>query len=399
MPYNFFSKNVFIFRDPDENTARQQRFVVTNLRGYNFYIQKVFQNNVECAKGNHNLLNDTKFWNYHKHENAAVRSAWFEVVSTILKEAPSLLSQHYEQITKLVFKFMDETDSLVVPYIWTCIVLVQVNVPNWYTYISVEKLLLPKLFKILRTAGSGNAVVIFPYLLPLISKMDQTVVGEQWPTFHEKYFGAINEGIRLNNESKTEMNAIASAYYETLKYTLIEFSKDEKNYVKCVKLIDDNMIAMIYWAFNNKTSVASYAFSHIASVLYYLETNRNNDIYARLLKHFWSELLLVFKSSLESRSNFEQNSANHIELIRCLKNSNKTKKTNIRFAADTVDSSKPTADVGICTELPNIVRQLCKLYVEKIIENKTAVLVENFEILVKDFHDEQLFIGLANGKL
>lgn len=46
---------------------------------------------------------------------------------------------------------------------------------NWSSYVSIEKLVLPKLWKVLKEAGQGSASVIYPNLLPLISHIPANI--------------------------------------------------------------------------------------------------------------------------------------------------------------------------------------------------------------------------------
>lgn len=61
-------------------------------------------------------------------------------------------------------------------------------------HINVEKLVLPKLWRVLRDAAQGNATSIYPNLLPLISKFPP---GSDANAFYSTFFDNIRLGYAL----------------------------------------------------------------------------------------------------------------------------------------------------------------------------------------------------------
>lgn len=369
--------------------------MITSLKGLNFYLQKVphtesKQQHQESIKA---LLNDPKFWAFHKHSHTPIRSAWYELASTILSTNHSLL--HEEQIVRVTFKCMDEDDPLIAPFVWACVVLIQTNIPAWQTYVNVEKQLLPKLWKVLRSAT--NAPSVFPYLLPFISKIGKAHLGEEhFDTFHDKFFANLIEALKTRRSSKTETNAIVSAYYEALKYIILQMSESPLNKGKCIKFVDDHLIAIIYWSLNNKDASNGIIYNHIGSLLNFWESRKTNVVNAAMLSHFWHELYLTFESTLQSKADIETFGSLQTELVKHLKGSTKVKGT-VRYADADSAAAQPMAPKTLNEGLSHLVFKLCILYIERIEEYKSANLIRNLEILLKDFRTKGMLEELAVG--
>lgn len=370
--------------------------VVSTLRAYNFYLEKVSIEESKVEDKNIALIENAKFWTFHKHKEASVKAAWFELMATILNKTSKFLSNHHEQVTLTAFKFMDETDALICSYIWTSIVLVQAVIPSWNNYVNLEKAVYPKLWKTLKTGGGGNAIAIFPNLLPFVAKLDSDLLGDEHIKFYQTFFASINEGLRAVQGSRGDVNAVATAYYETLKYVTIQLTKSETvNDEVCLKFVDDHLVAVIYWVVHNETNIGKHVYSHIAGLLLYWQQNKSLvQLYEKLLVRFWSELFMVLKSSLDTSNGIEKFTASHMDLISSLKNASKVKGT-VKFVeeADVVDGVKSDASLNI--NLTQLVYKLCGLYIEKAVEYKNATFIEHLETLMKDFQSLELFKHLA----
>jgi hypothetical protein len=59
--------------------------------------------------------------------------------------------------------------------------------------VNVEKLVLPKLWHILREGGQGNAVTILPNVLPFLNKLPSSVRSNK-EDFYDKLFDSLHHG-------------------------------------------------------------------------------------------------------------------------------------------------------------------------------------------------------------
>lgn len=62
-----------------------------------------------------------------------------------------------------------------------------------WTYVSLEKMVLPKLWKVMREGAEGNASLIYPNLLPLLSKIPPLVLKDKL-VFYSKFLENIRAG-------------------------------------------------------------------------------------------------------------------------------------------------------------------------------------------------------------
>jgi hypothetical protein len=84
--------------------------------------------------------------------------------------------------------------STVIVY-WVIILLYKwwQHFQNCWQHVSADKLILPKLWHILREGGQGNAVTIFPNILPFLSKILSSVCSNK-QDFYDKFFDSIRHG-------------------------------------------------------------------------------------------------------------------------------------------------------------------------------------------------------------
>uniref|UniRef100_A0A336LRQ7 E3 ubiquitin-protein ligase listerin n=1 Tax=Culicoides sonorensis TaxID=179676 RepID=A0A336LRQ7_CULSO len=392
----------------EELEAKYQRVVIGSLRALAFYLKKVPFEEQKCGQKLTELIEHSKFWSFHKSKDSGIRSAWFEVISTCLRHSPTYLSSRHEAVTVVAFLNMDDSDSLVVPYVWATIVLVQASIENWHTFVNKEKVFFPKLWKLLKSGGSGNAVTIYPHLLPLVSKLTEEFVGDLHD-FYKNFFAAIKEGMQQIVNIKSEFIAVIIGYYETLKYVFIQLSNGEATNILSQNLLDDHLIAVVYWGINSDLNyVPKQLFSHLAALISYWNQQQTNEFYTKLLERFWKEIFLVLKTTTETNNttNIDRITNAHIEFILSMKHSTssvKVKHGNVKFitSEDEIDSpsveSKPLVS-SFESDLIILVQKLCSIYVENAKSSKNVIYVQKLERLIKEFQSRNIFESLLEGK-
>lgn len=359
------------------------------------------------------LIDNPKFWSFHKNKSALIRSAWFEVLASILQNARFLLEKHDQQVTTSVLQNIDDSEPTVLPHLWACVLLVMGSVENWHTYINFEKAFFPKFWKVLKSGGNGNANIIFPHMLPIVSKFTKEVLGDRTIKFYSDLFENYKEGLQCISvqSSRSDVSNISTAYFECLQYVLIYFqkheilSKDELNEF-CFNLINLHIIDVVKWLLTSTIVNRRHIFNQISSILsYWCQQSTNHPFYDSLLKHIWPELIRVITESIESKeSNFVKITEAHIELIQCMKlcRSGKVKNAKVKFNSDVdeIDSaveSKPII-LGFESDLNEFVYKICYLYIQKADELNDQVFINHLETLLRDFGTEELFKKLANSE-
>lgn len=90
----------------------------------------------ETSNKNTALIENNKFWSYHKHKNPNVRAAWFEALTALLQYAPSFLEKYEKQTAVSALQNLDETETVVLPHVWAAILLVTQHISEWYVSLS-----------------------------------------------------------------------------------------------------------------------------------------------------------------------------------------------------------------------------------------------------------------------
>lgn len=413
--------NIHRSHTPEECEAKYERVIISSLRGYAMFIEKITPEQLQLSvEKNSILIDNPKFWTYFKHKNPAIRSAWFELATALVQFAPFLLEKHEEKLTAQAFQYIDELEPIALPNVWALIVLIQTKFDNWWKNCNMEKAVLPKLWKILKAGGGGNASVIFPHLLPLISKFSSQTMGcddgdnSKIIKFYETFFENLNIGLKNIQSSRSEIKDISTAYYEVLKYVIIQiqdgtvFTDEEIKKNFCIKLLDDHLMSVINWCMTVEISCGKYLFSNITALLnYFCVHSEDCVLYGGLLKHFWSKVYELLRDTTYSPSattSAEKITKSHIELIQNLKYSLsiKTKQSKVKFntemdQVDTAGSSIKNKEtlINFEPELNNLVYKLCFMYIDQTNKTEQLFYISNLEILIKDFESYELFEYLA----
>lgn len=368
----------------------------------------------EAVLKHETLIDNPKFWSFHKNKSALIRSAWFEVLASILQNGKFLLEKHDQQVTTAVLQNIDDSEPTVLPHLWACVLLVMGTVENWHSYINFEKAFFPKFWKVLKSGGSGNANIIFPHMLPIVSKFTKEVLGDRTIKFYSDLFENYKEGLQCSTvqNSRSDVSNISTAYFECLQYVMIYFqkheilTKDELNQF-CFNLINLNIIDVVKWLLTSNIVNRRHIFNQISSILsYWCQQSTNHPFYATLLKHIWPELTRVITESIQSNEtgNLIKITEAHIELIQCLKmcRSGKVKNAKVKFNSDVdeIDSVVETKPIilGFEADLNDFVYNICNLYFEKADELNDQVFINHLETLLRDFGTEELFKRLAKSE-
>lgn len=379
--------------------------MIASLQGYALYLSKLPEEQLKKSVAKNTvLLENTKFWTYHKHKNPAVRSAWFEVITSLLQHGVFLVEQHHQQIVSSAFQFMDETDPVVVAHVWSSIVLIQAMIPNWHTHLNFDKAVFPKLWIVLKSGASGNAACVFPHMLPLVSKFTREILGERMSKFQTLFFQNIKEGLTAVHSSRTDVSAISQAYYEVFQYLVVEMIKDtqlqpEEIQQFCEMMLEEHLIGVIEWCMTTESSRGRFIFGNIATLLdYWCKQSTNIKIYGELLAKFWCRLYEIIEQSVRSAEDIQQITSSHIELIQNLK---RTSHKRVKFNNDSVErQTNEAANDALRFEdqLHALVYKICRLYVERIGTSRDQDYILQLENLICQFQSAQMFQFLAGGE-
>lgn len=296
------------------------------------------------------------------------------------------------------------------------------------TFINMEKALLPKLWKILKTGGNGSAESIYPHFLPLLSKLNRDVLGEKVLTVYGTFFEHLNTGMQARlayqANSRSDIIAIATAYYECLQYILIQvqaypaevFSDDNTVDEFCCNLLQTHMVDVISYLLSNANlSNGKYILVQMVELLqFWNQTRATNQIYAKLLTRFWDQLYVTIEKSFGPTAE-DPKIRQKLELVHDLVQSlrsksfhvTKAKSSKVKFSidgdcVDQIDASiqKQANETGdfFKSEINDLVVKLCKFYIKKTSDSVSDHFVRPLQNLLATFANTKQFFEQLCGE-
>ncbi|KAG5874665.1 hypothetical protein JTB14_012946 [Gonioctena quinquepunctata] len=393
----------------EEAEAKYERVLISCLQGYCLYLEKVSVEHIENAgTSNNHIVSNGKFWKLAKHKVAHIRTAWFKTLSVICQKAPFLLEGKESHVVGTVFGNLEETDPTVLPCVWEATLLTMSTIKEWWTFINVDKLFFPKLWKILKQGGRGNAAVIYPSLLPLISNLPPSV-NENPCQFYDTFFENLRSGLKQKSTmaSRSESAAVATAFIECLQYVILKRQEDS---TLCKSLISSQLLTIIDWCLMEDQTSYKTVFNQVAALLRNWSRNSNCELLKSYLNFSFKNIRDLFRETL---FNFKENpihdvesiSNKQLEFLQSLKHTNKPKKQfKVTFsdndAGDTefTQHHKPLIvqyDEDYSQLLNTLVYKICEDFVEYIEEKQCQVLFEHLCSLIVDFDAQEFFMNLS----
>lgn len=401
----------------EEMEAKYQRVVVSSLQGYALYLHKIPAEQLQAVHPtNKKLISSKKFWKLAKHTSALIRNAWFSVLIALCQKAPDLLADEGARAALAVFGNLDETDSTVLPTVWEASLHVLTTVQDCWRNVSAEKLVLPKLWHILREGGQGNAVTIFPNLLPFLSKIPSSVCSNK-QDFYDKCFDSIRHGLSQKSvvQSAAECNAVARCYVECLRY-IAALHLSESDF--CQALVQNHLIGAVELMLKDQKLqlVSAALFPQVSGLIYHWS---NSEGYGVLVQLFWNNLTSLVLESLSSpgdglqfRSICTEWLLNRlVELCLCLKNpkhqrSSRGLKVKFVFPEnnsndESMEPESPTDpvlsisnDVLIDKYLQTVVEVICVSCFRKTKHFCDRTFLFYLNKLIRAFESRELFVSL-----
>lgn len=283
-------------------------------------------------------------------------------------------------------------------------------------YVNLEKAFLPKLYKILKNGGNGSAETIYPHFLPLLPKLNRDILGEKVLTFYSNFFEHLNAGLRVQlaykANNRSEITAIATAYYECLQYILSQipsfppeaFEGDLDLEQFNLNLLQAHVIDVIAYLLSGANiHNGKQVLIRIVELIQFWNQNRdNNQIYSTLLTRFWDDIYLTIENSF-GLTDQDQQIRQKLELIHDLvqifrsksMKVQKTKPSKVKFNIDTETESNDQVDGDVkkssepttffADEIYELIVKLCKFYIKKTSDSVSDHFVRPLEYLLSEF--------------
>ncbi|KAJ6662463.1 hypothetical protein lerEdw1_011876 [Lerista edwardsae] len=192
------------------------------------------------------LLSQSKFWKYGKHKTPQIRSAFFELISAFCEHIPESMKMEAPKVSPAVLLSIDDSDAIVCPALWEATLHVLATIEDCWSHVNAKKGVLPKLWAVLREGGRGLATIIYPNLLPFISKVPHDITEPKLDYFRT-FFTSIIQGLLTERAlaSRSECAAIISAFMECLQFIMQQNINEEQQIKIQEMLIYEQLIPLI----------------------------------------------------------------------------------------------------------------------------------------------------------
>ncbi|XP_031220180.1 E3 ubiquitin-protein ligase listerin [Mastomys coucha] len=297
------------------------------------------------------LLSQNKFWKYGKHSVPQVRSAYFELVSALCQHVPQVMKEEAAKVSPSVLLSIDDSDPVVCPALWEAVLYTLTTIEDCWFHVNAKKSVFPKLTAMIREGGRGLAAVIYPYLLPFISKLPQSIT-EPKLDFFKNFLTSLVTGLSTERtkSSSSECSAVISAFFECFRF-IMQQNLGEEEMVQM--LINEQLIPFIDTVLKDSGLQHGPLFTHLAETLNSWETKADVDQDAEtvynlenVLLNFWerlSEICIEKISEPEANVKSVLGVSNLVGVLQKPASSLKSirkKNSKVRFAIDTPEAPK-----------------------------------------------------------
>lgn len=398
---------------PEELETKYQRVLICSLQGYAYYLKKLPQQEIKKTIDIHKkIISNGKFWKLSKHEVTLVKSGFFNVLTSIIVNTKSLLDDEKKRTITSIMNCLDETEPSVLSAVWECMLVAIDKINDWYLSVSMDKLVLPKLWRVLKNSGQGCANIVYPSLLPLLSQFPKFNIDNKTNCFINFFdnmkYGLTQKTVQI---SRSELSIIIKSFIECMRYAVLLNNDDTE---LCCLLLKEQLMPIIDLFLRDYTPIKKNMFIEVSQLIRYWSKNRDNDeykSYSVLIKLFWNELDEIFKQLIDStKENYDKNEVSsifnaQIKLLMSLKNSSVQVKKNLHVKfADCEDDFEPRETIKVTLndnddkfndELVKFVTNVCINYL-KDIQNQNRI--EYLNQLVSSFESKSLFIEIAKAQ-
>ncbi|XP_048513180.1 E3 ubiquitin-protein ligase listerin isoform X2 [Athalia rosae] len=391
---------------PEEMEIRYQRLLISSLQGYSLYLKSIPVHQLEKVANIHaNILSSNKFWKLAKHEVPLIRAGFFSVLAAMIQYTDELYKNEKKKLITAIMNNLDETDPGVSPVVWEAVLFVIHKIKNWHNVVSIEKLILPKLWRVLRDGGHGSASSIYPNLLPLISHFQLQNVDRIH--LYTNFFDNLRKGFKVKSVqlSHLETLAVVTAFTECLRYVI---HQNSNNQILCETLFQQQLVPALEWCLTKNSLIKQLLSNQITQLVCYWSKNRevaDYKSYSYLVQQFWAELEAKLLDSLESTNlNFDAAciSETHdslIDLLLGLRNTSLVSRKHLRVKffdpnekveKDEVVPQVANDDALYHMELAQLINKIASVCFASIEEDSSGIFVQTFYKLVFNFGSKDL---------
>ncbi|XP_017893627.1 E3 ubiquitin-protein ligase listerin [Ceratina calcarata] len=396
----------------EEMEAKYQRVLIASLQGYSVYLKKVPINEIEKMLDVHQrIVGSNKFWKLVKHDALPVKTAFFNVLTSMIENANALLRDEKKRTVTAVMNSLDESEPALLSAVWESVLVTIKEIEDWHVIVSIEKLVLPKLWRVLRTGGQCCASIVYPSLLPFISQFPKFNVDPRY--LYINFFNNMRQGFSVKSVqmSRSEMSAVTASFVECLQYSvLLNMNNQDLN----IALVKEQLIPVLEMCFKENSPMKQVLFCEITHLLRYWSKNRNNEEYEPyncLIQEFWRDLDSLFGTLLDAGRNSEtfgvpDTNNSQIEFLVTLKTAPERGRKNLKVTFSNEEDGMTTCpprtqtmetdtDAQFLAELNDFVDSLCVKYFKRITEQRSKKYIVYLNRLIACFECDELSKNLS----
>ncbi|KAG7213022.1 hypothetical protein KM043_002357 [Ampulex compressa] len=323
-----------------EMEAKYQKVLIASLQGYSFYLKKVPVQEIEKTAEIHGkIVTSSKFWKLLKQDALPIKTAFFNVLTSMIENAGFLLQEEKKRTVTTIMNSLDETEPGLLAAVWESVLVAINKIEDWYLVVSIEKLVLPKLWRVLKNGGQNCATIVYPNLLPFISQFPKLKIDTN--NLYTNFFNNMREGFSVKSVqmSRSEMFAVTTSFVECIRYSILLNASNEE---LCIKLLKEQLMPVLEQCLKENVPIKKIFFCEVTHLIRYWSKNRENEeykSYACLIQEFWVELKTLIESLVDlsddsTTSQILNINNSQIELLHNLKNApvHIRKNLNVKFS-------------------------------------------------------------------
>ena len=394
---------------PEELEAKHQRLLVSSLQAYSFYLKTVHLVEIDKTVQIHQTIlgKNSKYWKLANHESIPIKTGFFNVLASVIENAIGLLENEKKRAMTSIINSLDETDPGLLSAIWEAMLLAVTKIENWFEVVSIEKFVLPKLWRILKNGSLSCPTIMYPNLLPFLGQFPKFNLDSK--VLFSNFFNNMREGFltKMVKLTYSETSAIVTSFVECLRYAILINSSNQDI---CLILLKDQLMPVIEFVLRENVRYNKILFFEVSLLIrYWSKLSSECTTYFHLIDHFWIELNFIFEEISTSRDeNFEEGSVSsifnsQIDFLLALKNSpvqKSIKKVKFLDNSNTEVESKtenliPEDDLQFLIKFKNFIHTLSVFYFKKINSESPKKHFQRFVKLVCNFETKELFLALS----
>ncbi|XP_048520636.1 E3 ubiquitin-protein ligase listerin [Dendroctonus ponderosae] len=357
----------------NEAATRYERIVTSCLQGYAKYLQEFpVEKTGESSSLSSEIVSHKKFWKLAQSKDRLIKASWFQVLSVLLQRAVHLLAGKEAQTMATILNSLGEEDPMVLPRVWECLLLVMAT-PDWWKFVNIDQQLTPKILAVLKQGGGGNAGLIYPNFLPLLSNWPP-MEENKWKQFLANFLDSMISGLKLRTTvtKSQETTEIAVCYTECLQFLI---TRNLTNMPLC-KFLIKHLSTVLEWCLLTEAVQYKLIFAKVSTLMQNLDKNKDADVMQGLLEYFFIGLFDLFSRLL--------NSPHAVTVV--------TKQAELALCLKDNGHEKAEANSKFYTQaLQQFVLNILDLYIQYIEKTSLSELFASLCLLIENFGKEPIF--------